>query len=178
MFWVTILYDELFSIDTQSGDFLGEYGVGVSEIIGVGDPKKVTALEIWLFDKNDIKTATKVLMSAHAFSDGTIRARLEPKGELVLVEPQKQVMLETATLQLLAKLLICNTEPVRYLPIVSLNALHWNWQFGKRPVNLLRIKKSVIAMTDFFVSLRYSIFKIFSLIFPAGVSTSTISSTL
>lgn len=68
------LYDELFSIDTQSGDFLGEYGVGVSEVIGVGDPKKVTALEIWLFDKNDIKTATKVLMSAHAFSDGTIRA--------------------------------------------------------------------------------------------------------
>jgi len=97
------LYDESFSIDTQSGDFLGEYGVGVSEIIGVGDPKKVTALEIWLFDKNDIKTATKVLMSAHAFSDGAIRARLEPKGELVLVEPQKQVMLETATLQLLAK---------------------------------------------------------------------------
>ena len=97
------LYDESFSIDTQSGDFLGEYGVGVSEVIGVGDPKKVTALEIWLFDKNDIKTATKVLMSAHAFSDGTIRARLEPKGELVLVDPQKQVMLETATLQLLVK---------------------------------------------------------------------------
>jgi len=97
------LYDESFSIDTQTGDFLGEYGVGVSEIIGVGDPKKVTALEIWLFDKNDIKTATKVLMSAHAFSDGTIRSRLEPKGELVLVDPQKQVMLETATLQLLAK---------------------------------------------------------------------------
>ncbi len=97
------LYDESFSIDTQSGDFLGEYGVGVSEIIGVGDPKKVTALEIWLFDKNDIKTATKVLMSAHAYSDGTIRARLEPKGELILVDPQKQVMLETATLQLLAK---------------------------------------------------------------------------
>jgi hypothetical protein len=42
-------------------------------------------------------------MSAHAFSDATIRARLEPKGELVLVDPQKQVMLETATLQLLAK---------------------------------------------------------------------------
>ena len=97
------LYDKSFSIDTQSGDFLGEYGVGVSEIIGVGDPKKVTALEIWLFDKNDIKTATKVLMSAHAYSDGTIRARLEPKGELILVDPQKQVMLETATLQLLAK---------------------------------------------------------------------------
>lgn len=96
------LYDESFSIDTQGGEFLGEYGVGVSETIGVGDPKKVTALEIWLFDKNDIKTATKVLMSPHAFNDMGIRGRLEPKGELVLAEPQKQVVLETDTLQLLA----------------------------------------------------------------------------
>jgi hypothetical protein len=96
------LYDESFSIDTQGGEFLGEYGVGVSETIGVGDPKKVTALEIWLFDKNDIKTATKVLMSAHAYNDMGIRGRLEPKGELVMVEPQKQIILETQTLQLLA----------------------------------------------------------------------------
>lgn len=96
------LYDESFSIDTASGEFLGEYGVGVSELIGVGEPKKVTALEVWLFDKNDIKTATKVLMSRHAFTDPTIRSRLEPKGELVMVEPQSQVLLETATLQLLA----------------------------------------------------------------------------
>ncbi|MBL8062101.1 MAG: hypothetical protein JNK32_03710 [Anaerolineales bacterium] len=96
------LYDESFSIDTQAGEFMGEYGVGVSEIIGVGEPKKVTALEIWLFDKNDIKTATKVLMTPHAFADPGIRSRLEPKGELVLVEPQVQVLLETATLQLLA----------------------------------------------------------------------------
>jgi hypothetical protein len=96
------LYDESFSIDTPSGDFLGEYGVGVSETIGVGDPKKVTALEIWLFDKNDIKTATKVLMSAHAYGDAGIRGRLEAKGELVAIAPQKQLMLETETLQLLA----------------------------------------------------------------------------
>ncbi len=96
------LYDESFSIDTGAGEFLGEYGVGISEIIGVGEPKKVTALEIWLFDKNDIKTATKVLMSAHAFADPAVRSRLEPKGELVLVQPHAQILLETATLQLLA----------------------------------------------------------------------------
>jgi len=59
-------------------------------------------LEIWLFDKNDIKTATKVLMSAHAFADAAIRTKLEAKGELIQVEPQKQIMLETETLQLLA----------------------------------------------------------------------------
>ncbi len=96
------LYDEAFSIDSPNGEFLGEYGVGVSETIGIGEPKKVTALEVWLFDKNDIKTATKVLMSAHAFADAAIRGRLEAKGELIQIDPQKQVILETETLQLLA----------------------------------------------------------------------------
>src|SRR5215212_11904710 len=96
------LYDEYFSIDTGGGEYLGEYGVGVSETIGVGEPKKVAALEIWLFDKNDIKTATKVLMSEHAYNDPNIRAHLEPKGELVVVKAGEQVLLETQTLQLLA----------------------------------------------------------------------------
>jgi hypothetical protein len=96
------LYDESFSIDTGGGEFLGEYGVGVSDTVGVGEPKKVSALEIWLFDKNDIKTATKVLMSEHAYNDPNIRARLEPKGELVVVKAGEQVLLETQTLQLLA----------------------------------------------------------------------------
>ena len=96
------LYDESFSIDTSGGEFLGEYGVGVSDTVGVGEPKKVSALEIWLFDKNDIKTATKVLMSEHAYNDPNTRSRLEPKGELVVVKQGEQVLLETATLQLLA----------------------------------------------------------------------------
>ena len=95
------LYDESFSIESQAGEFMGEYGVGISDTIGVGDPKKVTALEIWLFDKNDIKTATKVLMSEHAYNDPDIRQRLEAKGELVVIGAQEQVMLETETLQLL-----------------------------------------------------------------------------
>ncbi|RLD01984.1 MAG: hypothetical protein DRI32_09160, partial [Chloroflexi bacterium] len=95
------LYDESFSIESPAGEFMGEYGVGISDTIGVGDPKKVTALEIWLFDKNDIKTATKVLMSEHAYNDPSIRQRLEAKGELVVIGKQKQVMLETETLQLL-----------------------------------------------------------------------------
>lgn len=95
------LYDESFSIESQAGEFMGEYGVGISDTIGVGDPKRVAALEIWLFDKNDIKTATKVLMSEHAYNDPDIRQRLEAKGELVVIGAQKQIMLETETLQLL-----------------------------------------------------------------------------
>lgn len=96
------LFDDSFSIDAPSGEFLGECGVGISETIGVGDPKKVTAFEVWMFDKNDIQTVTKVLMSPHAFADPGFRSKLEPKGELIAVEPQKQVVLETQTLQMIA----------------------------------------------------------------------------
>jgi hypothetical protein len=96
------LFDDSFSIDSPSGEFLGECGVGISETIGVGDPKKVTAFEVWMFDKNDIQTVTKVLMSPHAFNDPSFRSKLEAKGELIPVQPQKQVVLETQTLQMIA----------------------------------------------------------------------------
>jgi len=97
------LYDDSFSIDSQAGEFLGECGVGISETIGVGDPKKVTAFEVWLFDKNDIQTVTKVLMSRHAFNDETIRQRLAAKGEPVPADPGHEMVLETATLRLTAR---------------------------------------------------------------------------
>jgi hypothetical protein len=124
------LYDESFSIDTSAGEFLGEYGVGVSETIGVGEPKKVTALEVWLFDKNDIKTATKVLMTEHAYNDPNIRVRLEPKGELVVVKPGDQVLLETQTLQLLATIVDMDygsgaMPPKSYFERITLELAIW-----------------------------------------------------
>jgi hypothetical protein len=97
------LFDDSFSIDSPSGEFLGECGVGISETIGVGDPKKVTAFEVWLFDKNDIQTVTKVLMSSHAFSDETVKQRLAAKGEPVEAKTGEKVVLETQTLKLEAR---------------------------------------------------------------------------
>jgi hypothetical protein len=102
------LYDDSFSIDSPNGEFLGECGVGISETIGVGDPKKVTAFEVWLFDKNDIQTVTKVLMSQHAYNEPSINQRLASKGEPVLAEPGKHIVLETATLQLEARVVSMN----------------------------------------------------------------------
>lgn len=99
------LYDDSFSIDSINGEFLGECGVGIAETIGVGEPKKVTALEVWLFDKNDIQTVTKVLLSEHANNDQTIRQRLLSKGEPVQVEPGMKFSMETASLQLEARVI-------------------------------------------------------------------------
>jgi hypothetical protein len=97
------LFDDSFSVETPSGEFLGETGVGISETIGVGEPKRVTAFEVWLFDKNDIRTVTKVLMSDHAFNDEALKAKLAPKGEAVVAKPGQALTLETAALRVVAR---------------------------------------------------------------------------
>jgi hypothetical protein len=102
------LFDDSFSIDSPAGEFLGECGVGISEAIGVGDPKKVTAFEFWLFDKNDIQTVTKVLMSDHAFNNEAIYQRLSAKGEPVLATPGSETVLETQTLQMVVRVVDMN----------------------------------------------------------------------
>lgn len=91
-------YDDSFSIENASGEFLGECGVGISESIGMDTPRNATAVEVWLFDKNDIRTVTKVLMSDHAFFDEALKAKLAPKGEPVLARQGDTVVLETASL--------------------------------------------------------------------------------
>lgn len=98
-------YDPSFSIELESAEFMGECGVGISEHIGVGEPSKVTAFEVWLFDKNDIRTVTKVLMSDYAFHDEALHAKLAPKGEPVLTVVGEDVVLETKKLRVRARIL-------------------------------------------------------------------------
>ncbi|TAK11411.1 MAG: hypothetical protein EPO32_12360 [Anaerolineae bacterium] len=97
------LFDDSFSIDAAAGEFLGECGLGIADTIGVGDPKRVTAFEVWLFDKNDIQTVTKVIMSSHVYNDSATRDRLSAKGEPVLARPGAEAILETETLQMVAR---------------------------------------------------------------------------
>ena len=97
-------FDPSFSVELESGDFMGECGVGISETLGVGSPNKVTAIEVWLFDKNDIRTVTKVLMSEYAFHDDALHAKLAPKGEPLLAEKGKELILETKMLRVRARI--------------------------------------------------------------------------
>jgi hypothetical protein len=60
---------------------------------------------VWLFDKNDIQTVTKVLMSTRAINDLATRQRLASKGEPVEAQQGLQIMLETASLQLEARVI-------------------------------------------------------------------------
>jgi len=95
-------YDESYSIETATGEFLGQCGVEVAEILGEGTPQRVTAFEVWLFEPNAIRTVTKVLMSEYAFDDVELRDRLAAKGEAVLVQANVPLVLETATLRVTA----------------------------------------------------------------------------
>ncbi|MFU8772663.1 MAG: hypothetical protein ACNA8H_09620 [Anaerolineales bacterium] len=124
------LYDDSFSIDSQAGEFLGECGVGISETIGVGEPKRVIAFEVWLFDKNDIQTVTQILMSEHAFADEATLNRLEAKGEPIVAEPGRELVLETATLQLSARVIDMSygsgaLPPESYFERVTLELVVW-----------------------------------------------------
>ncbi len=110
------LYDDTFSIDASNGEFLGECGAGISDTIGVGDPKNISSFEVWLFDKNDIQTVTKVIMSSAVFNDTSARQRLSIRGEPVLAEPGKIVVLETATLRMEARILDMNYGRSSNLP--------------------------------------------------------------
>ena len=96
------LFDDSFSIDSATGEFLGECGVGISEAGGGSDFEQVSAFEVWMFDKNDIQTVTKVLMSEHTFNDPTAFQRLQSKGEPIVVTNGQKITLETATLQMIA----------------------------------------------------------------------------
>jgi hypothetical protein len=99
------LYDDSFSIESPAtGDFLGECGVGIAEVMSVGEPKKVSGFEIWLFDKNDIQTVTKIVLSNYAFNDDETRGRLSAKGDPILAESGGVVELETASLRVEARI--------------------------------------------------------------------------
>ena len=123
-------YDMSSSIETSGGDFLGECGVGISEMIGAGTPEKVTALEVWVFDKNDVRTVTKVLMSDYAFNDAALRAKLAPKGDAILARPGEVVELKTQTLKINARIVDVvygsSTPANSYFQQVTLELATWS----------------------------------------------------
>lgn len=123
-------YDMSKSIEAPNGDFLGECGVGISETLGGSVPEKATALEVWLFDKNDVRTITKVLMSEYAFNDAAIRNKLAPKGDAVSIKKGDVVELKTQTLKIGARVVDLvygsGTPANSYFQQVTLELATWS----------------------------------------------------
>ena len=103
-------YDTSFNIETpgSGGRFYGACGVGFSEVLGEGSPDKVAAFEIWLFDKtdmDDVRTVAKVLMSEFAYNSPTLREKMMDRGEAVLAEEGRPIIIDGVGLELRAEIL-------------------------------------------------------------------------
>jgi hypothetical protein len=91
-------FDESFAIETEGNEWLGECGMGISESLDESTPRRVTAFEVWLFDKPNTRTVTKVLMSDYANNSEALRNKLAARGEPVLAAPGETFTLETPAL--------------------------------------------------------------------------------
>jgi hypothetical protein len=91
-------FDESFAIETEDNEWLGECGMGISESLDEGTSRRVTAFEVWLFDKPNTRTVTNVLMSDYANNDEALRNKLAPRGEPVWATPGGTFSLETPDL--------------------------------------------------------------------------------
>lgn len=76
-------FDEDFQINSSSGDLIGECGASIAERYGVDKPSKVTALGIWVFDKNDFQSTKSMLMTPFAYRDPAIHEKVKQLGEPV-----------------------------------------------------------------------------------------------
>lgn len=132
-------YDDSFEIEDSNEMFLGECGATIAETIGSGDPEKVTAVEVWLFDKDDfVRTMTNVFVSEHAYNDPSIRSKLETKGELIPIRPGAVATLETNSLRLQARIVEATygagpLPPNSYFEKLSLEISAWQ-KAGGAPV--------------------------------------------
>jgi hypothetical protein len=98
-----VAYDQSFDIEGPDGSYWGECGMTMSEAVQ-GDPERATALEVWLFDKSDIRTVTKVLMSDYAYGNQALREKLSSRGDAVLLAPDLGFVLDAQTLRLMGKI--------------------------------------------------------------------------
>ncbi|MCB0166941.1 MAG: hypothetical protein KDI79_22130 [Anaerolineae bacterium] len=99
-------YDEFFTIETEDGDFMGESGIGIMDSVPGTSPKQVLSFDVGLFDKTDITTLSRVVMSDYAFNDDTLRAKVEanPQAEAVLAEPGTKFSFDTTALRVDAEI--------------------------------------------------------------------------
>jgi hypothetical protein len=95
-------FDCSFSIEDDEAVFLGECGVGVADVLDAAGASAVQAFEVWLFDKNDIRTVSTILVSEYAYQHDDVSAELGAKGELEQAQPGLVLTLETMNLVMTA----------------------------------------------------------------------------
>ncbi len=76
-------YDEDFAINGAMGELIGECGASIADRIGLDSPSRVSALSLWVFDKNDFQSTAKLLLTDFGWNDPVTRSKLKARGEAV-----------------------------------------------------------------------------------------------
>lgn len=92
-------YDVSFGLETASEEFLGECGISALDRT-LGEPGRFAAFDLWLFDKLEAHTETRLLLSEQVAADPTLRAKLPDRGEPIQAAKGKVITLETENLRL------------------------------------------------------------------------------
>jgi hypothetical protein len=90
-------FDQTFTLE-RDGAYFGECGIGATTHLPQ-NPEQVSALEVWLFDKSDIRTIAKVLVSEQLYEDDTLVQELAARGDPVLAIPGTTIALEGNSIQ-------------------------------------------------------------------------------
>jgi hypothetical protein len=86
-----------------AGQSIGECALRMTEAFVMGPPQRIPAFELQLFDKYELRTRTKVLMSPAAQEEEALWAKLAIRGEPLVLQPGDVIELETANLKLRAE---------------------------------------------------------------------------
>jgi hypothetical protein len=99
-------FDEFFTIETEDGDFLGESGIGIMDVVPGTQPKQVLTFDVGLFDKTDITTLSRVIMSEYAYNDEKLRAKVDanPQAQAILAQPGTKFDFETSAMRVEAEI--------------------------------------------------------------------------
>lgn len=94
-------YDDSWEIQARDKAFLGECGVTAADAGTTHSPSNVSALEAWLFDKDDpVRSMTTIFATGFVINDPMARAQMETRGNIVPLEPGATAYLETNALRL------------------------------------------------------------------------------
>ncbi|MBI3941477.1 MAG: hypothetical protein HY326_00560 [Chloroflexi bacterium] len=99
-------YKESFVIDDARGEPVIECGVSRAAIVGDVPPDHPTAMKLWLYEKDDVRTTSMMILSEYAYyQDQNLRSQLTSRGDAKLAEPNKLMILETKSYRLQATIL-------------------------------------------------------------------------
>ena len=105
------LLDQAFVLEAPDGEFLGECGVAATDGLRLAGQEPAHGLQVWLFDRQDLRTTTKVLASPAALQDPALRAALSEKGEPIPIENGSLISLDARSLILDARVMQIAFQP-------------------------------------------------------------------